>query len=519
MSAGPGRPKEYVNVRVNAGVKEQLTQLAAKEGLDLSNYMRKHYLELVQSGSIVPEEDIRIPNPAMYPPTVPPGYIPQAQPQPQYYQQPYQPQYYYPPSPYAAQPDPLDSFISKMEKMAVAQMFQDMVNRKASPTEVVAAAKGKADKDEFSMQDLMKMNMIQAQIDKQYQQQQMYAQNQLAQAQAKGDKQGESKALELITALTTAQMQQQQNFMQQFMLANQQASATQQTLFTTAMQGSRAQDDLRSQERNQFNTQLQGMQQSMTTVQLAGIENANRIQVEFLRADLERIRNEPKKDVIAQMGELLTMRNTNPVYKAAFDAAFGIKDGGGIGDLLPKLKDLGIDKVIDRVVSVLGSLVSRPQIPQPTIPQPTILEPQQAIPMPGPMAQPTPAELQKLSQTGLPQTPGQPVRQPPETIQLEKPDNVGYSNLEVEKPPEERVQIPAPSESIQIPAPPEKQLGYSNLDKIKEPTQPSQPIQPSQQPTVQEPEVIPPDEAKVWTAGRPRGSKNKPKTEPEPTGA
>lgn len=511
---GPGRPRSYINIRVDTAVKAQLEQLAAAEGTDLVTYMRRHYMELIQKGAITPDEDIKILNPSVYPQTAPPGYIPPAQLQ----YQPYPA--YYAPNQFATQPvppDQMDIFLSEIRKLLVSQMmakmlmeiqkgggnsYEDMLRLYQLGQPPGAAAKKS---DDLSMQDIMKMNMVQAQIDRQWQQQQAYAQQQLLNAQSKGDKQGESKALELITALTTAQMQQQQNFMTQFMVAQQNASNVQQTMFTTALAGSRAQDDARGQERNQFSQQLQGLQQTMTTVQIAGLERVNQIQVDFLKGDLERIKNEPRKDVIAQMGELLNMRNTNPVYKAAFDAAFGVKEGG-IGDILPKLKDLGVDKVIDKVVGLLGSLVTRPAIPQPTIPQPT-MEGQQAIPLPGPMPQPTPEDLAKLSQTGLPQQlvprPTQqivPIERPQEIISIEKP--AGYTNLDRD----------AAGERIQLPT---EAVGYTNLDRKPEP-KPEQPQQPAQ-PSIQEPEVIlPTDDQKVWTTGRPKGAKNKPKEE-EPT--
>jgi hypothetical protein len=499
LSAGPGRPKTYINVRVDAAIKQQLEQLAAAENLDLVTYLRKHYLELVQKGTIIPEEDVRIPNPALNNPPPVVGSVPM---QPQYYPQ-YGPQYgYYPQYGYAQPPqqeDALDQFLKKMEKMAVARMFREIAEGKADVNDALAlrASRGKdGEKDDMSMQDIMKMQMVQAQIDKQYQQQMFQAQQLAESARSKGDKQGESQALQLLTALSTAQMQQQQNFMQQFMLAQQNSSNVQQSLFTTALTGSHAQEEARAQERNQFSQQLQGLQQTMTTVQIAGLEKVNQVQVEFLRADLERVRNEPHKDVIQQMGDLLNMRNTNPVYKAAFDAAFGVKDESGIGNLIPKLKELGIDKVIDKVTGMLGSVFIRPpEIPQPTPPAPT---PAGSTPqIPAPLPTPNPQELEKLrlpppgqQPTGQEQQPaGQEQQQTQQaqssetTVTIERPDNIGYSNLEAQN--KETIQIPTPEqqETVQIPEQPSSQTAESPATGT----------------------------GKVFTTGRKPGTKNKPK--------
>jgi hypothetical protein len=518
--AAPGRPRSHINVRVDSAVKQRLEQQAAAEGLDLPNYLRKHYQELAQQGMIVPEENVSIPNPMGYPQTAPPGYVPPIMPPQQYGYPP--PAYYYPPPQYATQPtgpDQLDIFVAEMRKLMLSQMMgkmmMDMQRGGATPEDVVRAYKGQ-EKDELSMQDIMKMQMVQAQIDKQYQQQMFQAQQQLENARNKGDKQGENQALQLLTALSTAQMQQQQNFMQQFMLAQQNAQATQQTLFTTALQTNRSSEDAARAERQIFQSQVENVRNDLFKTQLSGVESNNKLQVEYLKADLERIRNEKPKDVITQMGDLLNMRNTNPVYKAAFDAAFGIKDESGWASMIPKLKELGVDQVINKLTNVLGSVFVRP----PSIPPPTA-----PAPIPAPMPVPTAEELQKLR---LPQTgpvdltqQQQPIIQEPgserpgsERIRIERPDNVGYSNLE-------SIEQGSQGEMVQIPNPEEPQSQTQPQQTQQETVQVPQNEQPTiaaGQPQTEEPHVVSPaeDSGKTWTTGRPRGSRNKPKPQPQP---
>ena len=490
--SGPGRPKTYLNVRVDAAVKQQLEQLAASEGLDLPNYLRKHYQELVSKNMISPEEDIRIPNPVTNPYPYGQPYAPAPSNITPSYPYPYYPQMY--PSPYATPvvaPDAIDQAVNEMRKLVVFKMFKEILQEKGSPEDVIRAAKGDYKKsDDLSMQDIMKMQMLQAQIDKQYQQQTLTAQQQLELARGKGDKAGENQALQLLTALSTAQMQQQQNFMQQFMLAQTNSANVQQTLFNTALQTNRASEDAARQERSEFQQQVENVRTDLAKTQIQSLQDTNKLNIDFLNRELERIRLEPHKDVITQLGELLNLRSTNPVYKAAFDAAFGVKEGG-IGDLIPKLKELGVDKVIDKVASALSGLIVRPPpgaIPTPTPPMPTgPTTPTGVSPtaqIPAPLPAPNPQELESLR---LPPTGNQPVPSgppPSEVVAIEKPDNIGYSNLEAfQGKSEEIVKVPTPIE--------------------QEPQ-----ITPEEQHTpVQQPQ----EESRSFTTGRKPGSKNKSK--------
>lgn len=472
MSNPVGRPKQMIGVKVDATTKQQLEQLAAAEGSDLAGYLRRHYYELVQQGRITPEEDIRIPNPGYNPyPPYPP--TPAGQPVPQYYYQ--QPAYYppYAPAPFATQPtapDQLDLFVAEMRKLMLAQMMGKMMMQMqgGNTTDVealVRAYKGDHDggkKEDFGMQDMMKWQMMQNMQDRNYQQQMQSYNQQLEAARGKGDKAGENQALQLITALATTQAQQSQNNMQQMMAMMQMANNTQQTLFTTALSTNQQAQESQRQERNQFQAQVSTVQNALNQATLQGVQNTSNLQIGFLTTEMERIRNDPKKDPITQLIELDALRKQSPILDAAFKGAFGIKEGG-IGDWIPKLKELGIDKVIDKVTSalptIIGGLMGARQQP---IPIPTPETAQQPIPgIPGPLPAPTAEQLAALQGAHLPQGP---LPQPPmETIPIEKPessvqerpDNVGYTNLDVPKPAEPTQ--PLEEETFQIPAPEEPQ--------------------------------------------------------------
>jgi hypothetical protein len=473
-----------LHARVDANLKAQLEIQAAKENMPFGKWLQAHLPELLNQypGQISVENDIPIQNPGGY---IPPQPISPNAPYPSY---PPYPQYYPSFQQHQPQPDAIDQLVNEMRKIYVAKMLKDLLKEDSSTSkdalfELMRAQKGDFKRDDMSMTEIMKMNMLQNQIDRQYDREMARANQALELAKGKGDKQGEQNALQLITALTTAQMQQQQNFMQQFMLANQNASQTQQTLFTTALQSNRSQEEAARQERSEFNQQINQIQNQMTQNQLSAMEKLSEMQLTSLQGELERIRNDPKKDPITQLIELDMLRKNSPILDAAFKGAFGVKEGGGIGELLPKLKELGIDKVIDGAVSALKSVVIRPPQQGPGgIPPPVDITPQ-GIP---PVEPPSVEELQSLH---LP-----PEQRPPrtETVPLEDiPDNVGYSNIqkaaavktetvELEQPTETVIVEPQPYIPPTVtppkdvtPAPAEAEAeaepsGYNNLNANKE---------------------------------------------------
>jgi hypothetical protein len=444
----PGRPKQNIGIRMDTATKERLTQLAKAENISLKDYIQKYYTQLINSGQIQTDEEITIPNPNLNnpPPYNPQPYYPGTVPgQPVYY--PQQPQYYPQPQQQAPQLPlgELDLMLADFRKMYMVNMMARLMEGKENMKEVYEAATGKAAgaKEEFTMNDMMKFQMMQQTMAAQ----QAQAERQLENARSHGDKAGENQALQLITALATSSNQQSQNFMTQFMTAMQMQQGTQTAMFQTALSTGRQSDDAARQERNQFSNEINNVRTQMTNVQMTALQESAKMQMGFMQTELERIRNEPKKDVIAQMGELLTMRNTNPVYKAAFDAAFGVKDEGGIGGMIPKLKELGVDKIIDTVVKVASGFLTRPpQEGAGAIPAPDQSMPQQypmpvAVPesavMPPPMAVPTAEELSNLrlpkGDRGLVVEPEVPA------VNEEEVPEAGYNNLN--RPQSENVDL------------------------------------------------------------------------------
>jgi hypothetical protein len=396
--------KSRISARISSELKAKLEMRASSEGVPFNTWMQMHLQELLNEfpGQITIEEGFSFENPyannpatSAYGPTYGGGYHP---------------------------PDPIDVMVNDMRKLVMVKLMKEILQDRASPEDVVRARDVK--KDDFSFADMMKYNMMQQQMERSYQQQLMAAQAQAEAARGKGDKAGENQALQMITALTTAQMQQQQNFMQQFMLANQNASATQQTLFQTALQTNRASEESARQDRSEFQDRVENVRDQMTQTQLTALQTQGNMQVQYLQNELQRIRDEPKKDMFSQLVELDKLRKDSPVMDAALKAAFGVKEGGGIGDLIPKLKELGVDKVVDKLATALGNLVMRPAIP---VPAPPMLPP------------PTPEELEKLGKMNLTgATEVVPIEAAPplptEIVHLpERPSDVGYSNLEKQK--------------------------------------------------------------------------------------
>jgi len=463
----PSNVKERLHARIDSDLKVRLEAQANNEGMPFSKWLQLHLPDLLKQypGQLSVEESVPVENPFQ---VAPPNPVTTAAPQ-AYGGYPYGYQYH--------QPDAIDVMVNDMRKLVMVKLMKELLQDKASPEEIWRMAReGKSTKEDFSMADMMKYNMMMQQMERQS----MLAQQQLEAARAKGDKAGENSAINTLTALTTAMMQQSQNFMQQYMAMNQSNQNTQQTLFNTALSTNRATEQEQRQEREVFNDRLSEMSERMNQNQLVALQSQSNLQVEFLKQELERIRNDPKKDPFSQLVEFDRLRKESPVMDAALKAAFGAKEGGGIGELIPKLKELGIDKVVDKVASALGGLVMRPAT---------------AIPVPPPqLPLPSTEELEKLSTTGL-----EPLaKAPTETVALpekervelpERPDNVGYSNLE-------------------------KQMGTENvLPSIEEKEPENIAKSPSESvPTAPAPEVSSePYEGKVFTTGRPKGSRNKPK--------
>jgi hypothetical protein len=489
-----GRPKNTVGVRLDGPTRERLTQAAASENIDLPNYLRKHYWELVQQGIIVPEDEIRIPNPGTNP------YNPYAQnpyPPPQY---PYQPYGYPPaPAPYAVQPtapDQMDIMFADIRKMWMTKLMAEMMQGKREIEDVYHGMQtGKAGGEkEFSMKDMMQWQMMINMQDRQYQEKMQNAQVALEAARGRGDKAGENQALQLITALATTQAQQGQNNMQQMMAMMQMANNTQQAMYTTSINAATQVSDRQAAERQNFQTQLNTMQQTLTSQQIEAMKSTNTLQLEGLRMQMENVKN--IKDPLTQLIELDTLRKNSPILDAAFKGAFGIS-GGGIGDMIPKLKELGIDKIIDKATQALPAIAAalmgnRGQQPiPPPAPETTTVQ------IPGPLPTPTPEELKNLQEQHLPTT--------TEETPVQNPDTVGYTNLVTMPPPEKKVYTP------ETPTPPQTQnpdtVGYTNLVAMPPPTK-KPPEQPATEPIIIQP---PPEQTEHIEIQQPEPQTHNPK--------
>ena len=223
------------------------------------------------------------------------------------------------------------------------------------------------------------------------------------------------------------------------------------------------------------------------------------------------------KDPLTQLIEIDTLRKNSPILDAAFKGAFNIKEGGGIGEMIPKLKELGIDKVIDKVAQALPAIAARltgRAAPGMMPPSPEMMAPQvttQGQEMPPPMRPPTPEELQALEGQHLPpdQTNPEQAGQPPESG-----PPPGYSNMDIVASEPPKVEAPAPTAPTETQRPPVAE-GYSNL-RLLPPPEPqghpetqTQPVvqQPEQQPELQEERMVieaPEEEHKTFTTGRKR---------------
>jgi hypothetical protein len=494
-----------LNVRITSGVKAELDAMASREGKNLQTYLRDHFNELITQGKIrFPTEEIQIPNPYVGTPygapAIAPGY----------------PAGGYPPAPYynpTATVDPqMDILLNDMRKMLSIKMMQQMIMGLNTPEQYARAVQGQlpeARKD-FSMEDMMKWNMMNQASNQQFEREQTRLQMARDEARLRGDKTGETNASNSLIQLMTLQMQQNQAFTQQLMAMQQGANQTQQTLFTTALGANRQTEETAKLDRQQSDQRFMTLMGQNQQIQVQGMQQYADLQKQQLTMEIERIKSE-KHDIIEQVAAFVELKNKNPVYKAVFDQAFGT-GGGGLGDLIPKLKDLGIDKLGDKLLGILGGMVGRPVVPPPAIPQPA---PSAAIPAPAPIALPGAAVIASAPQPQQIEPPLEQLRLPPLPVQRQRPvasnvqnyklpptsdETIGYTNINRPQDMQE--------ETVQI-APPE--VTY----QVEEQPQPPPPPQQEEEVAVAPPDNtvgytnINPPEPQSFTVGRPPGSKDK----------
>lgn len=510
MTAFKSKPQTTLNVRVPQEVKAELEVKAAAENLTLADYIRRHFQELLWAQRINVDSDTRVKVPNYWYPYTPQSGQPPFPPSPFGYSPPY-PQSY-PPN-YPAPPSTsTDRMLESMRKFVELKMMKELFGGGSTPEAFLAAARkgwipDKPEKDEFSFDKLMRYQMWQQNMDRE-----MYrAQQQMELARRKGDAGEEKRAQDTLTNLMALSMQQNQAFLQQYMASQQQSNTAQQTLFTTALQSSRQADADAARSRSDMDVKLEGMRNQFWTGQLSNIQTLNALRVDNLMKEMERIRTEG--GLTNQISKMVELRK-DPVYKAAFDAAFGIKDETMIGKLIPQLKELGIDQFIGKVGGYLTGLIAKPpSIPTPppatmpapapaTLPAPlppgAAPPPSTAPPTGVPSPFPTPAlgtplealslpaqSTQQLPQPVQPATPPKPLefqaipmappevftpKQPKQNVQALPPEATGYTNLD-KSPTDNLVQIPMqitaeePAETVAIPLPPPpNETGETNTE-------------------------------------------------------
>jgi len=428
-------PKADLHVKIDQQLKAALEREAANSGTTFPIWIRTNLPRLVKEypDRVIVEESGPFP-PPLYEPVAPPqqSYPYYNYPRPQRrYQYPYQ----------MKEKSPLDKMLEDMTKMVQVKMFKDLLQGTSSAEEFVRAARGdllasKGKNDGFDMNAWMKWSMIQGQQEMQM----VKAQQALEAARSSGDKAGENTALNMITALSTANMQQSQQFMQQLMATQATQSQSQQNLFTAALASNKEAGREASVERTAAQQRFDQMRTDMFTMQLANTRQLQELQIDSIKKEMTLIAQ--KGDWLSQMDKLLALRGKSPIYKAAFDAAFNIKDESTIGKILPQLKELGLDKFLEKVGGYLAQMVTRPKVPPPSPMSPI----------------PPPAQIIAPSSTGS--------SKPLEDLKLPPPSRtqpLTTTPLTTNPPPPKKTQ---PSLPPQIKELPESAIGYSNLEKF-----------------------------------------------------
>lgn len=459
MSYPKGSAK--LQVRIPQQVKAELEARAAQVGMNLGDYIRQNVHQLLSEHKIqIDDPRMSVPNP--YRPYSPAGF--QTQPG-------------YPYNPYMQQPDALDQMVNEMRKLVMVQMMMKLLQGQTSAERFVQAYRGQHDGNGggLDFNKMMQWQMLQQQQDRSYDRQQaqherqmMSAMQQLENARRTGDKPGESKAMELITALIAAQGTQSSQWLQQFMAQQQSQQAQQSNFFQAAMSVNKDQSAAARQSDREYDAKLETIRNQFFTSQNAMNTQLWQQQIGFLNQEMQRIRDDKTKGPLTQIAELLKMRDESPVYKAAFDAAFGVKNESMIGQLIPQLKELGVDKLADRVGTFLIDLVKKPRVPAPGpvgLPPPApLIPPPGGLPVPSPLQQMTGGQPPTIIEipAPAPNTPLENLSLPPATSNTPKPEKEPQFTA-TPKPPAAVTKMQPP----QTPKLPENAIGYSNLDSHK----------------------------------------------------
>lgn len=454
----PKDPEARVHVRVPQDMKIELEQRASQAGLEFSEFIRRNWQNLLMEGKVEVDQGARrftVPNPYWPNPFpqmpnyrgVAPGMPIMGMPTPG--MSPYPNPYGYT-NPYMRpQPDALDQFVNEMRKMAVAKMFMGMINGQKNPEQLLKAAQGKGGfGSDMSLEDIMKYKMLAKDEAKEMNQLMM----QFMTARASGDKSGEDKAMQMMIALMANQANANQLMMQMNMQQNQSSMGATRDIFSAALGAQKVTSETQRMADKDSNDKYNALQLMMQQMNMNFMQQMFNQQAQWAQVEMQRIRDQKDKSPIDQLAALMEMREGNPVYKAAFNAALGVKDESTIGKLLPQLKEWGVDKVIEKVGNALAGLVIKPPMPAPgaisptvVFPPPSPLSPAGASPM-GQTFTP-PAGLQTLHLPGV--QPQQPTTEkPPET-----PSFTATPNPPETKPTEEKTKLP------------DSAIGYTNFNR------------------------------------------------------
>uniref|UniRef100_A0A6M3IDQ7 Uncharacterized protein n=1 Tax=viral metagenome TaxID=1070528 RepID=A0A6M3IDQ7_9ZZZZ len=448
-----GKSNAMLSVRIPTPVKAEIDALAAKLGISTSDYVRKYWETLLNDGKVIVDEDkkVNVVNPNWPGPYRPPGGG--GYPQGGYYNYPV-----HAPAGFPQQQDEMDKFLSELRKMAIAQMFTKFIQGTLSPEQLVQRAGGGGSSDSLpSVETIMKYKMLGKEDDSTKQMQMLMMQ--MMASRAAGDKGGENKATELMVALMANQSNQSSNFLNQFM-ASQQAGSTQtRDFFTAALGASAGNSDKQRTADNQHNQTLMALQGQIAQSNQAMMSQMFNQQLGWAQMEMQRIKDSKDKSPVDQLAALVELRDTNPVYKAAFNAVMGVKEESMLGKIIPQLKEMGLDKVIENVGGALAGMVMKPKIPAPA----TISSPMPMIPgMPPQMETPSGppvSGITGLEHLRLPTMPGEtPTETQPQTEQSATDEFTPTPNA----PPETFTVHAQDIESIGLPP---EATGYTNLNR------------------------------------------------------
>lgn len=418
-----GKPRAKYYVKIDGAARPEIDRLANLENISTNEYVRRHIDDLLQKGWVFYDDSSRMQAPNIFYPDPPPRAVVATDDAPNPPQDHYmfsQRGYY---NPYRVAPPPsrdeLDDLVSTMKKMVTVKMMKGLIHGEVNPEHFAQAVTSRQAMDDISIEKLLKYKTLMNFNEPQKESEMTKLMQQYMIAQMTGDKGKGDKTLEMMMAMFANQSAQAQI-----------QSTNQNNLFANALNMQRETNEAKLASSEKVAQRTQDFQTQMANVSQGFMQQVFNMQIQQQKAEMERIRNDKSKSPLDQLALLVSMRDSSPVYKAAFNAALGVKDESMVGKLLPQLKEWGVDKVVEKVGSALVGLAVKPPAP----PAPS------AIPMPGSPAGAPADGLENLSL--FPQaTPPEsgPIASPPMlpnsgSIPLVKPNTNNTNNVAVTQP-------------------------------------------------------------------------------------